>query len=120
MGVPQPVQASQPGPAAHAPLSPLVMSLKVPFAVGFVPPQARAKGLEAGKSTCCKPSVRPSVEPLSPEATQTVTPSVVASSRSVLNSVRDCWVQEDSGPPQLMEITEGLYRVSWTAAAMAS
>jgi hypothetical protein len=32
----------------------------------------------------------------------------------------DCDVQLDSGPPQLIEITEGLLVVSWIAVLIAS
>ena len=39
-------------------------------ATSLVPPQPRAYGLEAGKSTCALPSVSPSPEPLSPAAQQ--------------------------------------------------
>ncbi len=36
------------------------------------------------------------------------------------NAVIACWVQVDSGPPQLIEITEGLLVVSWIAVVTAS
>ena len=50
----------------------------VALAFSLVPPQASTLGLEAGKSTCACPSSTPSLEPLSPAATQTVTPSAAA------------------------------------------
>ena len=49
-----------------------------------------------------------------------VTPMVEASSQAELNEVSACCVQEDSGPPQLMETTEGLSLVSCTAVVSAS
>ena len=57
----------------------------MPLASRCVPPQASAWGAEAGKSTCCCPSVAPSVEPLSPAATVTVTPSPPPSVRICLH-----------------------------------
>ena len=35
-------------------------------------------------------------------------------------AVMDCAVHVDSGPPQLMEMTDGLLVVSWIAVVMAS
>src|SRR5271166_396684 len=43
-----------------------------------VPPQPSTNELDAGKSTWLLPSLIPSEEPLSPEATQTVTPMAAA------------------------------------------
>ena len=65
-------------------------------------------------------AVAPSVEPLSPAATVMVTPSAAADWQAASSAVMDCWVQLDSGPPQLMEMTLGLLVVSWTAVEMAS
>ncbi len=92
----------------------------VPEAEICVPPQARTCGLEAGKSTWLAPSETPSVEPLSPQATVTVMPSRAAAWQALSRAVMACWVQEDSGPPQEMEMTLGLLVVSWTAVVMAS
>ena len=85
-----------------------------------VPPQARAFGLEAGKSTCARPSPTPSSDPLSPVATQTVMPTAAASWNAWSNCCIAWADQLDSGPPQLIEITEGLFTVSWTAWVTAS
>ena len=82
-----------------------------PDAVSLVPPHASTYGLEAGKSTTLPPPT-PSLEPLSPEATQTVTPIVAAACSALLNACSDCAVHEDSGPPQLIEMTDGLLVVS--------
>src|SRR5581483_1827064 len=99
------------------PLAPLVASpsfhtsslaMAVPLAWRLVPPQARAYELEAGKSTWLPPSVSPSLEPLSPEATHTVMPIAAAAWKAWSMAVIACCVQVDSGPPQLIEITEGL------------
>src|SRR5580704_1005497 len=49
-----------------------------------------------------------------------VTPIVEASSQAELNEVSACCVQEDSGPPQLMETTLGWSLVSCTAVVSAS
>jgi hypothetical protein len=35
-------------------------------------------------------------------------------------AVMACCVQDDSGPPQLIEMTEGLFVVSWAAVVIAS
>ena len=86
----------------------------------LVPPQQRTLGLEPGKSTWLAPSVTPSVEPLSPAATVMVTPSAAAAWQAASSAFADCAVQVDSGPPQEMEMTEGLLVVSWTAVEMAS
>ena len=80
----------------------------VPETRSAVPPQARALGLEAGKSTAAwSGSLELSRESLSPEATQNVTPMDAASWRIwsiyfVVGSVGS------SGEPQLIEIPLGL------------
>ena len=74
----------------------------------LVPPQPSACGLDAGKSTCGWPSVTPSPLPLSPDATQTVTPSATASAMAWSSAVMDWVVQELSGPPQLMLMAAGV------------
>ena len=91
-----------------------------PLPWSLVPPQARTWGLEAGKSTWFWPSVTPSVEPLSPAATVMVMPRAAADWQAASSAFMDWAVQVDSGPPQLMEMTLGLFLVSWTAVAMAS
>src|SRR3546814_90542 len=85
----------------------------------LVPPQASTYGLAAGKSTWLPPSATPSPAPLSPDAAHTVTPITAAAFNASLNARIACAVQEDSGPPQLIEITEGLFLSSCTAALMA-
>ena len=85
-----------------------------------MPPQASACGAEAGKSACCWPSVTLSLEPLSPAATVTVTPSPPASVRICSIWARPWAVHESSEPPQLIDTTEGLWVVSWTASETAS
>ena len=55
-----------------------------------------------------------------PEATQTVMPMAAASWNAASKAVIDCCVQDDSALPQLMEITEGLFVVSWIAVVIAS
>ena len=62
----------------------------------------------------------PSVEPLSPDATVMVTPSAAAVWQAASSAAIDCGVQLDSGPPQLIEITLGLFVVSCTAVVIAS
>src|ERR1700722_10925257 len=84
----------------------------------LVPPHASTCGLDAGKSTF-RP-VPPSLDPLSPDATQTVMPASAAAWNAWSNAVMACCVHEDSGPPQLIEITEGLFLVSCIAVEMAS
>src|ERR1700683_3460690 len=74
----------------------------------LVPPQLKMCGLDAGKSTWFPPSFTPSLEPLSPAAAQMLTPSRAAAVAAVSKAVIACAVQPDSGPPQLVEITEGL------------
>src|ERR1017187_509067 len=78
----------------------------------LVPPQARMCGLEDGKSTLFPPPLTPSLEPSSPDAAQILTPSRAASCPAASKAVIACLVQPDSGPPQLMEITEGLFVAS--------
>src|SRR5271155_3251599 len=77
-----------------------------------VPPQARTLGLEEGKSTLLEPSLTPSLEPSSPEATVMVTPRAAPSCATWSKVVISWLVQPDSGPPQLMEMTDGLLVVS--------
>src|SRR5271154_1144672 len=91
-----------------------------PEIVKRVPPQATTNGLAAGKSTVGVPSALPSEDPSSPDATRTVTPIVDASSHAEFSASRDCSVQESSGPPQLIEITEGFSFASCTAVVTAS
>src|ERR1700685_1561375 len=93
--------------------------MELPEAPSFVPPQARTLGLEAGKSTWLSPSVTPSVEPSSPAATQTVTPIAAAAWNASSIEVMACAVQDDSGPPQLIETIEGLLVLSCTAVVIA-
>src|SRR5215469_629299 len=92
----------------------------VPETLRVVPPQPRAYGLDAGKSTWSRPSPTPSEAPLSPAAQQTVTPSVPASWNAWLICCCAWAVHEDSGPPQLIEMTDGALVVSCTAVVMAS
>src|ERR1035438_4579707 len=66
------------------------------------------------------PSPTPSPEPLSPAATQIVTPMLAAAWNAWSNCVMAWAVQFDSAEPQLIEITEGLLTLSWTAIVMAS
>ncbi len=94
--------------------------IEAPEIVSFVPPQPTRKGLDAGKSTVGFPIALPSDEPLSPDAASTVTPIVEASWHAELSALRDCAVQESSGPPQLMEIMDGLSVASCTAVVTAS
>jgi hypothetical protein len=85
----------------------------------LVPPQASACGLEAGKSTC-SPLATPSLEPLSPHAMHTVMPSKAAAWKASSIALMACAVQVDSAPPQLMEMTSGLFAVSCIAVVTAS
>src|SRR5262245_65989818 len=71
----------------------------------LVPPQARTCGLEAGKSTWFLPSVTPSDEPLSPEATVIVTPRAAADWQAASSAFMACAVQLTSAAPQEMEMT---------------
>src|ERR1700690_3745414 len=47
-------------------------------------------------------------------------PSAAADWQAASNAASDCCVQVDSGPPQLIDITLGLFVVSCTAVVMAS
>ena len=86
----------------------------------LVPPQASACGLDAGKSTWCRcRRSAPSLLPLSPAATQTVTPSAAASAMAWSRAVRAWAVQESSDWPQLMLTTVGV-GVACTAVVTAS
>ncbi len=104
-------------PSFHTVSDAIVVAL---LASSLVPPQASTLGLEAGKSTCTWPSATPSDEPLSPAATQTVTPIAAAAWKAWSYCVIACAVQVDSAPPQLIEITEGLLTLSCTAVVIAS
>jgi hypothetical protein len=92
----------------------------LPVASSLVPPQPRANGLDAGKSTCTLASFTPSAEPLSPLAQHTVTPIAAAAWNAWSNCVIACAVQPDSGAPQLIEITDDLFTLSCTAVVIAS
>src|SRR5262249_47758420 len=102
----------------------------VPEATNFVPPQPSANGLDAGKSTWARPSgASPnganrsgfsSPEPASPEAQQTVTPRAAAAWKASSNCFMAWSVQFFSGLPQLIETTEGLLTLSWSARVTAS
>src|ERR1700753_1654369 len=76
---------------------------------GLVPPQASAFGEEAGKSqwtdVCPLGS---SLDPLSPAATVTVTPSAAASANAWSMAVRDWSDHWSSDWPQLIETAIGL------------
>ena len=85
----------------------------------LVPPQASACGLDAGKSTWVPVPLWPSLLPLSPAATVTVTPSAAASAIAWSSEVRACAVQESSDCPQLMLTTAGV-GVACTAVVTAS
>src|SRR5579871_3873945 len=97
-------------------------SLLVPLSErsNCVPPHPSAKGLEAGKSACARPSPTPSSEPLSPDAQHTVMPSAAAAWSASLKARMNCWEYCDSAFPQLMEMTEGWCSASCTAVVMAS
>src|SRR5579859_1421508 len=103
-------------PPLAPPLAPSFQTVSVPIApfdeTSAVPPQPSTCGLDEGKSTLLEPSVAPSLEPLSPEATVMVTPRAAASCATWSMVCIDCAVQLDSGFPQLMETTEGLLTVS--------
>src|SRR5262249_31174722 len=88
-------------------------------ALRLVPPQASACGLEAGKSACGWPSLTPSLLPLSPAATVTVTPRATPSAMAWSSAVIDCAVHELSGPPQRMLPATGVGSAC-TAVVMAS
>src|SRR5215467_7583196 len=76
-----------------------------------VPPTDRTYWLAVGKSTCACPSRSASLDPSSPEATHTVTPSSAASCSASL-----IWRMPDllqtfvsSGAPQLIDRTPGSF-----------
>ena len=80
----------------------------------WVAPQATTKGLEEGKSTCTLPShsLGPIfAAPLSPEATRTVIPRFWHF-QSAVDVIDELTGRLASEPPQLMEITDGLFTVS--------
>src|SRR5262249_111152 len=79
-----------------------------PDASSRVPPHARAYGLEAGKSTCATDPSTPPFDPPPPAAQPTVTPMAAAAWKAWSYACIDCGVHDDSGPPQLIEMTEGL------------
>ena len=85
----------------------------------LVPPHASACGLDAGKSTWAPLPLCPSLLPLSPAATQTVTPSAAASAMAWSRAVRAWAVQASSDWPQLMLTTVGV-GVACTAVVTAS
>src|SRR5579883_829502 len=89
-----------------------------PLASSFVPPQQSTCGLDPGKSTLLP--LAPSLDPSSPAATVMVMPSAAADLQALSMEVIEDLVQPDSGPPQLMEMTEGALPMSWTALVMAS
>src|SRR5882724_4151685 len=91
-----------------------------PLPTRLVPPQARTCGLEAGKSTWFFPSLTPSDEPSSPAAAVMVTPSAAADWQAESIAAMAWSVQLTSAAPQEIEITLGLYLVSWMALAIAS
>src|SRR5262249_32363586 len=85
-----------------------------------VPPTASTHGLEAGKSTWARPSVTPSVTPLSPAAVTTVMPCFAAG----CNASFICFIlvnaQVLSGEPQEIVRIDGRLVLSATAALTAS
>src|SRR5215472_5140427 len=86
----------------------------------LVPPQASACGLDAGKSQCTPFwPLGSSLAPLSPAATQTVTPSTAASAIAESSALLLCGDQESSDAPQLIETTTG-GGVACSASAIAS
>src|SRR6201992_4164002 len=89
--------------------------------MSWAPPQASASGDEAGKSQCtwvC--SLGSSLEPLSPAATVTVTPSAAPSANASFMAVRDCAAHWSSDWPQLIEtaIGVGVACTAWEIASM--
>ena len=66
------------------------------------------------------PPLTPSLEPLSPQATHTVMPSVAAAWNASSMAVFACEVQVDSAPPQLIDVTDGLLVASCMAVVTAS
>src|ERR1019366_3746610 len=89
------------------------------IALQACPPHASAFGLDAGKSQCGCPSVMPTPLPLSPAATQTVTPSAAPSAMAASSEMRPSAVQESSDWPQLMLTAVGV-GVAWMASVTAS
>src|SRR4029077_5479391 len=91
-----------------------------------VPPQELTNGSDAGYSTCAAPSPCPQSEPLSPEAANTVTPSAAASWNVWFTALIACCVHvkpsipSNSGQPQLIESTEGLFVASCTELVITS
>src|SRR6185437_4305436 len=94
------------------------LDMLVPLPSSFVPPQASTCGLDAGKSTFSP--VAPSLDPLSPDATVIVTPTAAADWHASSKAVSEACTQFPSGPPQLIEITDGVWVVSCTAVEIAS
>ena len=87
----------------------------------LVPPHASAFGEEAGKSQCtCVCSLGSSLDPLSPAATVTVTPSAAPSANAWSIAVRDCADHWSSDWPQLMEtaIGVGVACTAWETVSM--
>jgi len=87
------IRAEGEAPATPPPVAPLPvdksfhttsLEMLVPDSVRLVPPHATEYGLEAGKSTWSLPSFTPSVDPLSPHATHTVTPTAAAACKALL------------------------------------
>ncbi len=116
MSLTPPPVAPRPAPSFHT------VSLTGALAASsctVVPPQANACGLDAGKSTCTAPSVAPSLLPLSPDATQTLTPRAAASMNAWSSAVRAWAVHASSLCPQLMLTAVGV-GVACTAVATAS
>src|SRR5262249_7153528 len=111
-------------PPVAPPLAPAFQTtsllIALPLTSRCVPPHARTYRDAAGKSTCAWPSLTPSPEPLSPEAQQTVTPSAAASWNAWSNAWSAWAVQADSGAPQLIERTDGVWRWSCIAVVIAS
>jgi hypothetical protein len=65
-------------------------------------------------------SPTPPLDPLSPEATHTVIPISAAAWKAWSSAAMAWGVHDASGPPQLIEITEGLLLSSWIAVETAS
>src|SRR5258707_4614576 len=89
-----------------------------PSARRLLPPQARTRGLEAGKVTRQFPS--PSIaQPSSPEAAQIVIPRLAASSNSCVMTFIVFLPHQSSNAPQLIESMDGLFSSSWIALESA-
>src|SRR5271170_1317241 len=101
----------------------------------IVPPHEVTQGSEAGKSTYAYPFVTPldvnvwppfvvpstsSSEPQSPDALKTVTPIMAADWNASSTMFMLAGVQSTSGLPQDMEMTEGLFALSLTAAVIVA